>query len=76
LTLPFKVSNLASLRLYDALLLPLTYLISDSLTGFIESAFDLANAQTAINSLQAKSIRLSNTYSISTREGLRYGFLK
>jgi hypothetical protein len=51
LTLPFKVSNLASLRLYDALLLPLTYLISDSLTGFIGSPFDLANAQTAINSL-------------------------
>jgi hypothetical protein len=51
LTLPFKVSNLASLRLYDALLLPLTYLISDSLTGFMESAFDLAKTKTAINSL-------------------------
>jgi hypothetical protein len=51
LTLPFKDSNLASLRPYDALLLPLAYLISDSLTGFIVSAFDLANAQIAINSL-------------------------
>jgi hypothetical protein len=76
LTLPFKVSNLASLRLYDALLLPLTYLISDSLTGFMGSPFDLTNAQTAINSLQAKSIRLSNIYSTSIREGLRYGFPK
>jgi hypothetical protein len=47
LTLLFKDSNLASLRLYDALLLPLAY----SLTGFIVSAFDLANAQIAINLL-------------------------
>jgi hypothetical protein len=51
LTLLFKDSNLASLRLYDALLLPLAYLISDSLTGFIVSAFDLANTQIAINLL-------------------------